>query len=76
MAATMRALADCPECGGEGATSACGRRCERCRGEGLVVVAVDEDVFFSDLPPGMSRDDAKALLRRIRENVAANARIS
>lgn len=68
----MRAFADCPDCTGTGvARNACGR-CQRCGGEGIVSVKVSEDFFFRDLPPGMTRDDAKALLQRIRDRVEAS----
>lgn len=63
----MKALGDCRECGGYGVLmKECGKKCGACGGLGIALVEVSEDVFFANLPPGMSRDDAKALLRRIR----------
>ena len=61
----IRGFGDCPDCSGLG-VGACSKKCERCRGEGVIVVNIDEDVFFADLPPGWSRADAKDLLNRIR----------
>lgn len=73
MAVVLRALADCPDCGGEGAVRGQCGRCARCRGEGVVLVPVDDGTFFSDLPPDMSRDDARALLERIHQSTRGNS---
>lgn len=69
--AELRAIADCPDCGGDGGGPNPCAKCSRCGGLGVISVTVDEDTFFADLPPGMSRDDAKALLARIKGRAIA-----
>lgn len=67
----MRALSVCAPCDGYGVLmKECGKRCEACHGLGHVIVAITEDDFFKNLPPGMTRDQAEQLLGRLRRQSA------
>lgn len=69
----MMVLSDCARCEGSSVILTgvdCGKTCPDCRGLGIVQRPVSDDeadeVFFNSLPPGWTRDHARALLSRMR----------
>lgn len=66
----MMVMADCEPCEGTGLMLECGGRCGSCNGLGIVQKPLTDeqadDVFFSHLPAGWTKERARALLSRMR----------